>query len=98
MRFIQFVTMLATIWANIYFDMTDNGYLIGISALFAALAVTALIIEIRELPNRFSRLRERLIGLKDKPRGQITSLPRALGHRSDTLKDFSRRRIGQDRR
>lgn len=98
MRLIQFSVMLATIWAHIYYGLTDNGYLIGIVALFAAFAVTALIVEIRLLPSRLARIRDRLFGLKDQPGDEITSLPRPLGHRRDTLQDFTRPRIGQDRR
>ena len=88
-------------WASIHYDWYDghpNGYATAIVAFFAALLVTAIIMEIKLLPARFARLHQRIFGLKDEPRDEIPRLPRSFRHPRNSIEDRSRLRIGKDSR
>lgn len=97
-----YVLQIAAFGAVSYFGLrdhwTDNGYALTVVAFLAALLVTAIVIEIRELPARLSRVRGRLFGLRDQPSCQELSLTRSTRHVRNPLEEFSRSRIGEDRR
>lgn len=84
------------IWASIYYEWDAGPYAPGIVAMFAALLVTAIIIEIKLLPSRFARVHKRIFGLKDEPTGEITRLPRSTRHGDNPLEYRPGFRIGKD--
>lgn len=94
----QIAAFLAVTWASIYYEWTPNPYATGIVAFFAALLVTAIIIEIKLLPSRLARLHRRCFGLKHEPRDEIARLPRTSWHRYNAVEDRRRLRIGKDSR
>lgn len=85
-------------YLGIYYEWTPNPYVLGVVAFFAALLVTAIVIEIRLLPARLSRLHRRIFPLKDEPRDEVLRPARSYRHSGDTLENRSRLRIGQDMR
>ena len=91
----QIAAVLYVTWASIYYQWETSGYAVSVVAFFAALLVTAIIIEIKLLPSRLARLR-RLVGLKDEPADEIPCLPRPARHSRDSLQDGRRLRIGKD--
>ena len=95
---IQAVTFFGVMIAGIRYEWTPNGAVLGAICLFSALAVTAAYIEIGLLPTRLARVRDRLFGLRNKPANEELSLPGPTWHLRDTRQDFSRPRIGEDRR
>lgn len=94
----QIAAVLAVTWASIYYQWETSGYAVAVVAFFAALLVTAIIIEIKLLPSRLARLRGRIFGLKDEPRREIASLPRSSWHVGDSTQNRSRLRISKDPR
>ena len=98
----QIGAVLYVTWASIHYDWFDgqrpNGYAVALVAFFAALLVTAIIMEIKLLPSRLARLYDRIFGLKDEPGDKVLRLPRTLWHSGDTLEDRPRLRIGKDSR
>jgi hypothetical protein len=92
----QIGAVLYVTWASIHYEWTPNGYAVAVVAFFAALLVTAIIIEIKLLPSRFARLHQRIFGLKDEPGDEIPRLPRAFRHGRNALHDRGRLRIGKD--
>lgn len=84
------------IWASIFYEWNAGPYAPGIVAVFAALLVTAIIMEIQLLPARFSRLYRRIFGLKDEPTSEVPRLPRSFRHGDDPLQYRPRLRIGKD--
>ena len=96
MYLVQFCTFLGVTFLGIYYEWTPNPYALGIVAFFAALLVTAVIIEIRLLPSRLSRLHSRLFGLKDEPGDEVLRLPRTSWHVDNSSEGRSRMRIGKD--
>ena len=96
MYFIQICVFLAVIWASIYYQWDAGGPAVVVVAILAAAVVTGVIDEIQQLPSRFILMKERILGLKDKPGREIASLPRSSWHGSDSLEDRSRLRIGKD--
>ena len=92
----QIAAVLYVTWASIYYQWGTSGYAVSVVAFFAALLVTAIIIEIKLLPLRFARLRTRLVGLKDEPADEIPCLPRPARHSRYSLQDGRRLRIGKD--
>ena len=93
----QIAAALYVTWASIYYQWETSGYAVSVVAFFAALLVTAIIIEIKLLPSRFARLR-RLIGLEDEPGDEIAGFPAPFRHPRNSLQDRRGLRIGKDPR
>lgn len=95
---LQVAAFSYVIWASIYYEWNAGPYAPSLVAFFAALLVTAIVMEIKLLPARFSRLHQRVFGLKNEPADEITRLPRSFRHGRNALEDRSRIRIGEDPR
>ena len=100
MYFIQIFVFCAVLWSSRYHGWYDgyNGLAVNVVALLAAAVVTGAIDEIQQLPSRFSRLHDRIFGLKNEPRDDIACLPRSSWHVGDSTQQRSRLRIGEDPR
>lgn len=96
MYVVQICSFVGVTWLGIYYEWTPNPYVLAIVAFFAALLATAIIIEIKLLPARLSRLYRRIFPLENEPRREIASLPRSSWHSADTLEHRGRLRIGKD--
>ena len=94
----QIAAVLAVTWASITYNWTPNGLVVAIVAFFAALLVTAIIIEIKLLPSRLSRLYRRVFPLKDEPGDEIAGFPAPFRHPRNSLQDRRGLRIGKDPR
>ena len=92
----QIAAVAAVTWAAITYEWTPNPYVVGVIAFFAALLVTAIIMEIKLLPARFARLHGRIFGLKDEPGDEVLSFPPPLRHPRNSLQDGRGLRIGKD--
>jgi hypothetical protein len=92
----QIAAVLAVTWASITYEWTPNPFVVAIVAFFAALLVTAIIIEIKLLPARLSRLYRRVFPLKDEPGDEVLSLPTTFRHPRNSLQDGRGLRIGKD--
>ena len=92
----QIAAALYVTWASIYYQWETSGYAVSVVAFFAALLVTAIIMEIKLLPARLARLHSRIFGLKDEPRDEVLSLPAPLRHPRNSLQDGRGLRIGKD--
>ena len=92
----QIAAFVGTTWLGIHYEWTPNPYVLGIVSFFAALLVTAIIIEIKLLPARFSRLYRRVFPLKDESGDEVLSLPAPIRHARNSLQDGRGLRIGKD--
>ena len=92
----QIAAFVGTTWLGIHYEWTPNPYVLGIVSFFAALLVTAIIIEIKLLPSRLSRLYRRVFPLKDEPRDEVLSLTTTFRHPRNSLEDGRGLRIGKD--
>lgn len=94
----QIAAFVGVTWLGITYEWTPNPYALAIVAFLAALLVTAIIIEIKLLPARLSRLYRRVFPLKDEPGDEVLSLPTTFRHPRNSLQDGRGLRIGKDPR
>ena len=94
----QIGAVLFVTWASIHYEWETSGYAVSVVAFFAALLVTAIIMEIKLLPSRLARLHDRIFGLKDEPGDEVLRLPRTSWHIGDSSQHRRRMRIGKDTR
>lgn len=92
----QIAAFAAVTWAGIHYEWTPNPYALGIVAFLTALLVTAIIIEIKLLPSRLTRLHRRIFPLKDEPRDEVLSFTPTFRHARNSLQDGRGPRIGED--
>ena len=98
MKLLQIAIVAFVTWSSIHFEWHVGGYAIAFVSFFAALIVTCIIDELQSLLARFPWLRQRILGLQDKPRDEIASFTTATRHPRNTFQQRGRSRIGENPR